>query len=268
MKQPPEPTTTTAWLYLRVSTKRQAEKVGEPEGFSLPVQRTVCAQKAGALDAVVTQEYVDRGETGRKADRPELQRLLRDLSDRTPPTYIIVYKVDRWARDTIDGVLLLQELRNHGVKLISAGENIEDTPEGRLVLTIMLGTAEYESTGKATRIRDNMRRASERGVTMGKAPVGYTNVRNYRDGVESKGVEIDPQRAPWFAGRLTPMPRATGHCGASPTSSNQEASPHHPPPSGAISHYRSTPSTACCATPTTSASFASKVPGTRVGRNL
>jgi DNA invertase Pin-like site-specific DNA recombinase len=188
--------TATAWLYLRVSTKRQAEKGGEPEGYSLPVQRQLGTQKAEELNAVVTEEYVDRGETARKIDRPELQRLLRDLREKEPPTYLIVYKIDRWARDTVDGITLLQELRQRGVKLVSAGENIDDTPEGRLLLTIMLGIAEYDSTGKAGRIRDNMRRAAEQGVTMGKAAVGYLNHREYVNGQELKSIILDPERAP------------------------------------------------------------------------
>lgn len=194
----PSPTASpppVAWTYLRVSTKRQAQKGGEPEGYSLPVQRQVCGQKAGALGAVVAQEFIDRGESARKANRPDLQRLLRALEEQIPPTYLIVYKVDRWARDSVDGALLVQELRKHGVQLISAGEGIDDSPEGRLMLTILLGMAEYESTGKAGRIRDNMRRAAEQGVTMGRAAVGYTNTRTYVDGREYKSVEIDPDRA-------------------------------------------------------------------------
>jgi site-specific DNA recombinase len=186
----------TAWLYLRVSTKRQATKGGEPEGYSLPVQRQISTQKAATLDAVVIEEYVDRGETARKMDRPELQRLLRDLRDKEPPTYLIVYKIDRWARDSIDGMALVSELRQKKVQLVSAGEGIDDTPEGRLMLTILLGMAEYDSTGKAGRIRDNMRRAAEQGVTMGKAAVGYLNVRRYENGQELKSIEIDPDRAP------------------------------------------------------------------------
>lgn len=51
---------TTAVIYLRVSTKEQAER-GGAEGFSIPAQREACQRKAQALGAVVTEEFVDRG---------------------------------------------------------------------------------------------------------------------------------------------------------------------------------------------------------------
>ncbi len=52
-----------AVIYVRVSTKEQAERDGDPEGYSIPAQREACMRRAAALDAVVVGEYVDRGES-------------------------------------------------------------------------------------------------------------------------------------------------------------------------------------------------------------
>ncbi len=68
-----------AVLYLRVSTKEQAERDGDPEGYSIPAQREACKRKATSLGAVVVEEFVDRGESARSANRPELQRMLEEL---------------------------------------------------------------------------------------------------------------------------------------------------------------------------------------------
>jgi site-specific DNA recombinase len=66
-------------LYARVSTKEQAERNGDPEGYSIPAQREACQRKAESLGATVTDEFVDRGESTRSADRTELQRMLKFL---------------------------------------------------------------------------------------------------------------------------------------------------------------------------------------------
>ena len=69
-------TTCLAVSYLRVSTKEQAERGGRDEGFSIPAQREANLRKARELDAIITEEFVDAGESARKADRPELMRMI------------------------------------------------------------------------------------------------------------------------------------------------------------------------------------------------
>ena len=75
-----------AVIYLRVSTKEQAEMGGEAEGFSIPAQRDACRRKAESLGAVVAEEFVDRGESARTANRPELLRMLGYLREKTAST--------------------------------------------------------------------------------------------------------------------------------------------------------------------------------------
>jgi len=95
----------TAVTYLRVSTAEQAQKGGENEGYSIPAQREANLRKAEALDAVVVAEFVDAGESARKADRPALQQMLRHVRQH-PVTYCIVHKVDRLARNRADDVAI------------------------------------------------------------------------------------------------------------------------------------------------------------------
>ena len=63
----------TAVLYLRVSTKDQAARGNDLEGFSIPAQRDAVTRKAMSLGATIVQEFIDAGESARSADRPELQ---------------------------------------------------------------------------------------------------------------------------------------------------------------------------------------------------
>src|SRR2546427_7328564 len=82
-----------AVLYLRVSTKEQAERDGDPEGYSIPAQREACRRKAAALGALVDEQFVDRGESAKTADRPELQRMLAYVKQ-NQIDYVIVHKID------------------------------------------------------------------------------------------------------------------------------------------------------------------------------
>ena len=85
--------------YLRVSTREQAERGGTEEGFSIPAQRDANRRKATSIGALVVKEFVDRGESARSANRPELQRMLRYLKDTPDIDYVIVHKLDRLARN-------------------------------------------------------------------------------------------------------------------------------------------------------------------------
>ena len=127
---PPE-SAALAVSYLRVSTKEQAEKGGRDEGFSIPAQREANRRKAEALGAVITEEFIDAGESARTADRPELMRMIRYVKA-NKVAYCIVHKVDRLARNRADDVTIHLALQQAGVLLVSATENIDETPSGML----------------------------------------------------------------------------------------------------------------------------------------
>lgn len=88
----------TAISYVRVSTREQAERNGSPEGYSIPAQAEACRRKAAALGATLVEEYIDRGESAKTSDRPELQRMLERIRTQRDVSFVIVHKVDRLAR--------------------------------------------------------------------------------------------------------------------------------------------------------------------------
>jgi DNA invertase Pin-like site-specific DNA recombinase len=185
----------TAVIYLRVSTKEQAERGGESEGFSIPAQREACLRKAQSLGARVVGEFVDRGESARSADRPELQRMLRYIQKQSV-AFAIVHKVDRLARNRVDDVEINLALTKAGVQLVSCTENIDETPSGMLLHGIMSSIAEFYSRNLATESRKGMRQKARSGGTPGMAPFGYINTRiRTAEGREVRTVEVDPERA-------------------------------------------------------------------------
>ena len=65
----PTPTAPTAVTYLRVSTTEQARRGGRDEGYSLPDQRRAVERKAQSMGAVVVEEFVEPGESGKSLSR-------------------------------------------------------------------------------------------------------------------------------------------------------------------------------------------------------
>ncbi len=184
-----------AITYLRVSTKEQAEMGGEAEGFSIPAQRAACKRKADALGAVIEEEFVDRGESAKTANRPELARMLRYLKEH-PVHYVIVHKIDRLARNRADDVVITMEIKKSGAALVSCSENIDETPSGLLLHGIMSSIAEFYSQNLATEVSKGLIQKAKTGGTVFKAPIGYRHVRVIENGREKRTVEIDPERAP------------------------------------------------------------------------
>ncbi len=103
-----------AVTYLRVSTKEQAE-----EGYSIPAQAEACRRFIADRSWEVADEYVDRGESARTADRPQLQAMLARLAEDPSIDCLVVHKLDRLARNLEDHAAVRAALRKAGVQLHS-----------------------------------------------------------------------------------------------------------------------------------------------------
>jgi DNA invertase Pin-like site-specific DNA recombinase len=188
-------TTTLAVSYLRVSTKEQAQRGGRDEGFSIPAQREANLRKARDLNALVIEEFIDAGESAKSADRPELQKMIEYVKTH-PVAYCIVHKVDRLARNRADDVAIHLALRDAGVMLISATENIDETPSGMLLHGIMSTIAEFYSRNLANEVTKGLTQKAATGGTPNRAPIGYLNVHKRDElGRDIPTVDLDPDRA-------------------------------------------------------------------------
>ena len=86
-------------IYLRVSTRKQAEKGEGEEGFSIPAQREACTRHIRDASWDLVDEYVDRGESARTADRPALKAMLARIAEARDVDAVVVHKIDRLARN-------------------------------------------------------------------------------------------------------------------------------------------------------------------------
>jgi DNA invertase Pin-like site-specific DNA recombinase len=82
--------------------------------------------------------------SGAKSDRPELQRLLNTLE---PGSVVVVTRLDRLARSTIDLLTIVKQIADRGCLFKSLADPWADTttPAGRLMLTVLGGLAEFEN---------------------------------------------------------------------------------------------------------------------------
>lgn len=150
--------------YARVSsTTRYA---GGEDGNSLE------AQERKLLDAGCA-EIVSEAYTGTKMERPKFTKLIDTLK---AGDTLVVCKLDRFARTATDGVNLVKELLARGISVhvLNMGL-VENSPTGRLTLTIMMAFAEYERDMIVERLADGKAEAKR------KDP-------NYREGRKAKEV--------------------------------------------------------------------------------
>ena len=170
-----------AVIYARYSSHGQQEQ-------SIDGQLRDCYAFAERQGYTIVAEYIDRALTGRNDDRPDFQRMLTDAKKKQFQ-YIIVWKLDRFARNRYDSAVHKAELKKCGVRVISATENITDEPEGIMLEGLLESLAEYYSANLSKHVKRGMRECVLAGhYTGGIPPYGFK--------VENKKLVADENTAP------------------------------------------------------------------------
>ena len=171
-----------AVIYARYSSHRQDEQ-------SIEGQLHVCHEYAKRQGFTVVGEYIDRAISGRSDDRPQFQQMIDD-SRKKAWQYVIVYKLDRFARNRYDSAIYKHKLKQNGVKLLSAMEQIGDNPESIILEAVLEASAEYYSLELAQKVRRGRRESAAKGKFVGGGvPLGYRSENGY--------LVLDESRAPY-----------------------------------------------------------------------
>ena len=168
----------TAVIYARYSSERQTEQ-------SIEGQVRECEEFAARNDIVIVKHYIDRATTGTNDNRNSFQQMLKDSAKRAWEI-VLVYKLDRFSRNKYEMAIHKKTLRDNGVRVLSAKENIPDTPEGIILESLLEGMAEYYSAELSQKVRRGMRESRMKGNFSG----GYV-LFGFR--VENKKVVIHPE---------------------------------------------------------------------------
>lgn len=129
-------------IYARYSSDRQTEQ-------SIEGQLRVCHEYAERNDYVVVHEYIDRALSGTTNRRPAFLQMIED-SKKKEFEYVLVYQLDRFARNRYDSANYKMKLKKNGVRVLSARENISDDASGILMESVI---AEAGSSHMGTRYK-------------------------------------------------------------------------------------------------------------------
>ena len=169
-------------IYARYSSDSQREE-------SIDGQLRECKAFAAKNDFQIVGTYIDRALSAKTDNRPDFQKMINDSSSGKFEV-IIVWKLDRFARNRYDSAHYKSVLRKNGVKVVSATEIISDNPEGILLESMLEGMAEYYSAELAEKVirglKENALKCKYNGGTL---PIGYTTDSN-------QCFQIDPLTAP------------------------------------------------------------------------
>ena len=149
----------SAVIYARYSSERQTEQ-------SIEGQLRVCNEYAERNDIKIIETYIDRAMTGTNDNRKNFQKMLRDSNKRLWDI-VLVYKLDRFSRNKYEMAMHRKTLRDNGVRLVSAMENIPDTPEGIILESLLEGMAEYYSAELAQKVRRGLNENVQKGKYLG-----------------------------------------------------------------------------------------------------
>ena len=148
------------------------------EGESIENQIHMCIDYAeknlGIKDYVI---YQDEGFTGGNTDRPQFQKMMKELKNKKY-THLICYRLDRISRSVADFSSTLELLNKLKVSFISIKEQFDTSSAmGRAMLNISATFAQLERETIAERIRDNLRELGKTGRWLGgPAPLGYKSI--------------------------------------------------------------------------------------------
>lgn len=158
-------------LYIRVSTDFQFE-----EGYSVEAQQKKLEQWCQLKDIKKYEFYIDGGWSGSNIDRPEMRRLIRDVSIGKLDK-VVVYKLDRLSRSQRDTIFLLEDVfEPNNVSFVSISENFDTTtPYGKAIVGILSVFAQLERENIRERTRMGMYERVKEGKWMGGnvKPFGY-----------------------------------------------------------------------------------------------
>ena len=172
-----------AVIYARYSSDNQREE-------SIEGQIRECTAFAEKNGITILKHYIDRAYSAKTDNRPEFQRMINDSRQRLFDI-VLVWKLDRFARNRYDSANYKNILKKNGVRVVSANEPISDRSEGILLESMLEGFAEYFSADLAEKVSRGMtENALKCKFNGGNPTIGFTSDKE-------QNILIDPVKAPF-----------------------------------------------------------------------
>lgn len=160
-------------IYCRVSSKEQVQ------GTSLDMQEKACLEYAKDKGIQVFKKFIEEGESAKFKERTQLLKLLEFCqANKGKVDALIVWKVDRLARNASDHFGIKVLLTKYGVSIHSVTEPIGDDPQGHLMETVLAGFAQFDNDIRTIRTIGGMQKRIEEGIWPWVPPTGYKASRD------------------------------------------------------------------------------------------
>ena len=146
-------------IYARFSSHTQTEQ-------SIEGQLRECYDYAKRQDLTVVGEYIDRALTGTTDKRPQFLKMIDDSKKKTFD-YVLVYQLDRFARNRYHSANYKAKLKKNGVRVLSAKENITEDESGILIEGVLESMAEYYSAELSQKVKRGIKESLTKGYFIG-----------------------------------------------------------------------------------------------------
>jgi len=161
-----------AVTYARVSSEEQTQ------GYSIDAQLRACRDWAKTNGYSIVKEYVDEGRSASKnlEKREFFKAMVADATVKDHPfDVVIVHKLDRFSRDTIESLTMKALLKRHNVRLVSVLEPMvgADSPTDHLVEHILVGMNAFYPANLAVEIRKGLRERVQQHHLVFGPPFGF-----------------------------------------------------------------------------------------------
>lgn len=183
-----------AVVLLRVSSDGQTKRAGAEEGYSFEYQRDRVYGESAKREAEVVREFVAPAESASNGMYRTLREALDFVKEDGAIDYFIVYALDRFVRDELTQFQSNAELKAAGTELVSATENIDNSPAGLMNMGMLAVFNAHRSRNDAVKIKDGLRKKAELGGTPTRTKLGYLNKQRMEGRNSIRYVVLDPDR--------------------------------------------------------------------------
>lgn len=141
--------------------------------------------------------YTDKGYSGKNLNRPAFEQMINDIKAGLVKR-VIVYKIDRFSRNTKDFLNVYDILEKHKVEFTSCHENFDtSTNIGKAMLEMTMSFAQLERRTIKQRIEDNYYARGKKGFCLGgPVPYGFSKEKTSIDGVKTSVYREHPVQSP------------------------------------------------------------------------
>ncbi|MCM1439203.1 MAG: recombinase family protein [Roseburia sp.] len=171
-----------AVIYARFSSHNQKDA-------SIDQQVAACTAYAERYGYKVIKVYSDKAISGKKDNRPDFQRMMRDAQE-GKFEYVIAWKSNRMGRNMLHAMLNESKLEDWGIKCRYTEESFEDNAAGRFALRNMMNVNQFYSEAMAEDIKRGMEDNARQCKVNGVLPLGYVKGEDGRYAIDEEEAAI------------------------------------------------------------------------------